>query len=118
MPFMRYFALIVIIIVFCLALVFSMQNRSEAARLTFGGTTTEPIPIFFIILGAFLVGVVFTSVIGIIEGMKQRVTNARLRRKLRKLQSEVDALRNLPLSGPTDPERSPVPEYSDEESAL
>ena len=31
-----------------------------------------------------------------------RVANARLKRKCKRLQSEVDALRNLPLSGPAD----------------
>ena len=118
MPFMRSLALILIIAVFCAALVFAIQNNSQTATLTLGSFTTEPLPIFIIILGSFLMGVVFTSVIGIIEGMKQRLGGTRLRRKVKKLQAEVDALRNLPLTGPVDEDRSPVPEISDEDSAL
>src|SRR5574341_839117 len=101
MPFMRFLALILIIAVFCAALVFTYQNKDQTATLTFGGFSTDPLPVFIIILGAFLIGVVFTSIIGIIEGMKLRLSNTRLRRKVKKLQSEVDALRNLPLTGPT-----------------
>lgn len=118
MPFMRFLAVIVIGVVFLVALVFSYQNRDQMASLTFGSLRTDPMPVFIIILGAFLAGVVFTSIIGIIEGMKMRVSNARLKRKARKLQSEVDALRNLPLTGPVDDDRSPTPTLSDEDSAL
>ena len=119
MPFMRFLALILIIGVFCAALVFTYQNKDQTASLAFGSFRTEPLPVFMIILGAFLVGVVFTSVIGIIEGMKQRMGNARLKRKVKKLQSELDSLRNLPLGGPVDDDRSPtMPIVSDEDSAL
>ncbi len=118
MPFMRSLALTLIIAVFCAALVFAIQNNNQTATLTMGSFTTEPLPVFIIILGSFLMGVVFTSVIGIIEGMKQRLGSARLKRKVKKLQAEVDALRNLPLTGPVDLDRSPSPELSDEDSAL
>jgi hypothetical protein len=51
--------------------------------------------------------------------MKMRVGNTRLKRKIKRLQTELDALRNLPLTGPVDDDRSPVaPTYSDEDSAL
>lgn len=117
MPFMRFFALVLIIAVFCTALVFMVQNKDQAASLIFfGSARTEPIPVYLIILGAFLVGVVFTSVIGIIEGMKMRVSNARLKRKARTLQEELDSLRNLPLSGPADEERSPDPGPADDDA--
>ncbi|HEY3174547.1 MAG TPA: LapA family protein [Candidatus Polarisedimenticolia bacterium] len=118
MPFMRFLALILIIVLFCAALVFAYQNKDQTASLTFGSITTDPLSVFIIILGAFLVGVVFTSIIGIIEGMKLRLSNARLKRKVKKLQAEVDALRNLPLTGPTDMDRSAAPDLSDEDSAL
>lgn len=118
MPFMRFLALILIIVVFCAALVFTYQNKEQTANLTIGSMTTGQLPVFIIILGAFLTGVVFTSVIGIIEGMKMRLSNTRMRRKVKKLQTEVDALRNLPLTGPGDEEQSLNPEYPDEDSAL
>jgi len=116
-PFMRFLALILIVGVFCLALVFTYQNKDQLASLTFGSRTTGPIPIFIIILGSFLLGVIFTSVIGVIEGMKMRVGNARLKRRVKKLQAEVDAMRNLPLSGSA--EEEPLARaYDDEDSAL
>lgn len=119
MPFMRFLALILIITIFCAALVFTYQNKDQVATLSIGSLRTQPLPVFIIILGAFLVGVVFTSVIGIIEGTKLRIGNARLKRKVKKLQSEVDALRNLPLTGPVEEDRSPTaPAVSDEDSAL
>jgi uncharacterized integral membrane protein len=119
MPFMRFLALILIIAIFCVALVFTYQNKDQTATLTLGSFTTDPLPVFIVILGSFLVGVVFTSVIGIIEGMKLRVGNARLRRRIKKLQTEVDDLRNMPLTGPVDEPRSPsAPVFSDEDSAL
>ena len=116
---MRFIAVILIIAIFCAALVFSYENKDQTAALTLGSLRTEPLPVFIIILGAFLVGVIFTSVIGIIEGMKLRVGNARLRRRIKKLQTEVDDLRNMPLTGPVDEPRSPsAPVFSDEDSAL
>ena len=117
MPFMRFLALVLIVAVFCLALVFTYQNKDQLATLTFGSRTTGPMPVFIIILGSFLLGVIFTSVIGIIEGMKMRVSNARLKRRIRKLQTEVDAIRNQPLSGSAEeePQRS---SFDDEDSAL
>lgn len=118
MPFMRFAALILIIMVFCAALIFTYQNKDQTANLTIGSMTTGQLPVFIIILGAFLAGVVFTSIIGIIEGMKLRLGNTRLRRKIKKLQTEVDALRNLPLTGPGDEDQPIRPEFPDEDSAL
>ncbi|MFQ5701836.1 MAG: lipopolysaccharide assembly LapA domain-containing protein [Acidobacteriota bacterium] len=118
MPFMRFLAVILIVAIFCVALIFTYQNKDQTASLTLGSHTTDPIPVFIVILGSFLVGVIFTSIIGIIEGMKLRVANARLKRKNKRLQMEVDALRNLPLSGPGDQERPPEPPAPEEEGAL
>jgi len=117
MPFMRFLALILIIAVFCVALVFTYQNKDQSATLTLGAWTSEPVPVFVIILGSFLMGVIFTSIIGVIEGMKLRVTNTRLKRKAKRLQSEVDALRNLPLSGTVEDDGPDQP-VADEDDAL
>ena len=117
MSFMRFFTLIVLLGFFFLALVFMLQNKDQVLVLTLGSWTSEPQAAVYVILGAFFVGVVFTSLIGIIEGMKLRAGNARLKRKVRKLQSEIDALRNLPLSGPEE-ENAPLPQELDEDGAL
>ena len=118
MPFMRFLTTLLIIVIFCLSLIFMYENKDEMARVRLGTYMSDQTPIFFIILGAFLLGVVFTSVIGIIEGMKLRVGTARLKKKIKKLQSELDSLRNLSLTASGDPEASDFPRDSDEDSAL
>lgn len=118
MPFMRFFTLIVLLMVFFLALVFMLQNKDQALVLTLGPWTSEPVAAVYALLGAFFVGVVFTSLIGIIEGMKLRAGNARLKRKVKKLQAEVDALRNLPLTGPEEDDPSSLPRVAEEDNAL
>lgn len=118
MPFMRFFTLIVLLAVFFLALVFMLQNKDQVLTLTLGSWTSEPQAAIYVILGAFFAGVVFTSLVGIIEGMKLRAGNARLKQKIRKLQSEVDALRNLPLIAPEDEAQAPLPEGTEEDGAL
>ena len=117
MHIMRFLTTLLIIIIFCVALIFMYENKDEMSRVRVGSYISDQTPIFFIILGAFLMGVVFTSVIGIIEGMKLRVGTARLKKKIKKLQSELDALRNLPLTASGDTV-STAPQETDENSAL
>jgi uncharacterized integral membrane protein len=118
MPFMRFFTLILLLAVFFVALVFMLQNKDQVISLTLGSWTTRPQPAVYIILGAFFTGVVFTSLVGILEGMKIRAGHSRLKRKVKKLQAEVDALRNLPLTGPEDEGQAPLALPADEDTAL
>jgi uncharacterized integral membrane protein len=81
-------------------MIFAWQNQEEQVRVVFGGWESRDLPVFLLILLSFGAGVVITSIIGIVEGMRIRMTNVKLRRKLKKLETEVDSLRNLPLGGP------------------
>jgi len=110
--------MLLILGMFFVALIFTFQNDDHRVPLTFGSHTTEPLPIFIIMLGAFLLGVIFTSIIGIIEGMKMRVSVSKLKRKVKQYQAELDALRNLPLAGPSDSGEIPEGPLDDEDSAL
>ena len=101
-------------------MVFAWQNQDEQVHIVFGGWDSGSLPVFLVLLLSFGAGVVITSVIGIVEGMRIRMTNAKLRRKLKKLEAEVDSLRNLPLSAAPAP---PAPadgsgEIPDEEDVL
>src|SRR5262245_63653948 len=90
-------------------MVFAWQNQEEQVRVRFGGWNSESLPVFLVILLSFGAGVVITSVIGIVEGMRIRMTNVKLRRKLKKIEAEVDSLRNLSLGTPAIvPETLPV----------
>ncbi len=117
MHFMRFLTTLLIVVVFCLALVFMYENKDEMAEVRLFSYKSDQMPVFFIILGSFLVGVVFTSIIGIIEAMKLRMGTARLKRKIKKLQGELDALRNLPLTSPADTDPAEAPP-DDEDNAL
>jgi uncharacterized integral membrane protein len=114
---MRFFTLLLVLLLFFLALVFMLQNRDQAITLTLGPWTSDPLAAVYVMLGVFFVGVVFTSLVGIIEGMKLRAGNARLKRKVKKLQAEVDALRNLPLAGDED-EQVSLPRGVEEDGVL
>lgn len=81
-------------------MIFAWQNQSEQVHVVFGGWNSGSLPVFLLILLAFGIGVVITSIIGIVEGMRIRMTNVKLRRKIKRLEAEVDSLRNLPLAGP------------------
>ena len=79
-------------------MIFAWQNQEEQVHVVFGGWDSGNLPVFLLILLSFGAGVIITSVIGIVEGMRIRMTNVKLRRKIKKLEEEVDSLRNLPLS--------------------
>jgi uncharacterized integral membrane protein len=101
-------------------MVFAWQNQEEQVRVRLGGWNSESLPVFLVILLSFGAGVVITSVIGIVEGMRIRMTNVKLRRKLKKIEAEVDSLRNLSLgTTPIAPEPVPVePVAASEEDVL
>ena len=97
---MRLVFTIIFLFLMVFFMIFAWQNQSEQVHVVFGSWDSGSLPVFLLILLSFGAGVIITSVIGIIEGMRIRMTNVRLRRKLKKLEGEVDSLRNLPLSNP------------------
>lgn len=52
-----------------------------------------PAPMGMVIAAAAIFGVAFTCVVGVIDGIKIRMTHRQLRRQLRRLDEEADALR-------------------------
>ena len=52
-----------------------------------------PVPLGALIATAAVFGMAFASLIGIIDGIKIRITNRQLRRQLNRLEEDVDALR-------------------------
>jgi uncharacterized integral membrane protein len=81
-------------------MIFAWQNQESEVSVNFGSWQSGTLPVFLVVLISFGAGVVITSIIGIIEGVRVRMANAKLRHKIKKLEGEVDALRNLPLTGP------------------
>ena len=99
---MRLIFTIVFLALMIFFMVFAWQNKESDVTVSFGTWESPNLPVFLVVLLSFGAGVVLTSVIGIAEGMRVRMTNAKLRNKIKKLETEVDALRNLPLTIPAD----------------
>jgi len=65
----------------------------------------EEVPVRVVMVASLLAGIGFTSFIGIIEGIRLRVRNRRLRRDVTRLETEMERLRQSFNSheGPDDP---------------
>jgi uncharacterized integral membrane protein len=99
-------------------MVFAWQNQESEVNVRFGSWDSGTLPVFLVVLLTFGAGVVITSVIGIVEGMRVRMTNAKLRHKIKKLEGEVDALRNLPLTAGAPSDVATSADSPDEEDVL
>lgn len=62
----------------------------------------------WVIFFSAVAGIVFTGIIAILEGSKIRLSNARLRAQIRKLQQEIDTLRRPSLELDVRPASSQV----------
>jgi uncharacterized integral membrane protein len=71
-----------------------------------------PAPLGAVIAAAAIFGVAFTCAIGVIDGIKIRITNRQLRRQVNRLEEEADSLR-LKLAR----HEGPVPPVVPEEAA-
>ena len=104
---MRWVRTIVWMVLFVLAVVFSMQNRQEVT-LTFGISPllekelflAENIPLFIPILFAFLLGLLIGGVSDILRRFKLRRQVRQGQKTVERLEREVDTLRRSSLSAP------------------
>jgi uncharacterized integral membrane protein len=117
---MRLFLTLVFLALMVFFMIFAWQNQEAEVNIVFARWDSGNLPVFLVVLLSFGAGVVITSIIGIIEGMRVRMTNAKLRHKIKKLEGELDALRNLPLTGHTGPlsDSGDGDESADEEDVL
>ena len=72
-------------------------------------------PVSWVIFFSALAGFVFTGIVAILEGSKIRLSNARLRAQVKKLQQEVEILRRPSLDFSRAPQ--PPPEMTESEPA-
>jgi hypothetical protein len=76
-------------------------------------------PVSWVIFFSAFAGFVFTGIIAVLEGSKTRLSNARLRAQIRRLQQEIETLRrpslDLTLSPPRDLGPAPPEAGVDEE---
>ncbi len=71
------------------------------------------VPVAVVMVASLLTGIVFTCLISIIDGIRMRVQNRRLRREVTRLEDEVEHLRR-PAAGAwesDDPDRGPPVDF-------
>lgn len=101
---MRFLKVLALVIVFFLTMVFFQQNTGELSQavtlkfdLLFKAWSTIPLPIYFLILGAFTLGAVIAVLFFLIERIRLGAAVRKARRQVKKLEKEVNALRTRPL---------------------
>lgn len=110
---MRVVIAILLILGLTTLLFFVAINSTKApVNLFFLIMPVQHYPIGVVVLVSLVIGVLFASIVGIVEGARLRLQNHQLRSKLKKLDGELRSLRGSPLP-PPDPEGR-----VDEQSAL
>jgi uncharacterized integral membrane protein len=83
---------LVVVLFFFVLFILGVYNGSDVTvNLVFW--QIGPIPMGAALATAAIFGVAFTCAIGVIDGIKIRITNRQLRRQLQRLEEESDALR-------------------------
>jgi uncharacterized integral membrane protein len=98
---MKLLVVILTLILFILIIAFTIFNLSEKVNVQL--FLSEPylyqdIPLFLVVIFSVLFGAFYTGIIALLEGMNQRLSNARLRKTIKKLEGELDGLKNVIIS--------------------
>jgi uncharacterized membrane protein YciS (DUF1049 family) len=113
---MRLLVLILTLVLFVLIIAFTIFNLNEKVDVQLFLTdpyTYHDIPLFLIVIFSILFGAFYTGIIALLEGMNLRLNNARLRKTIKKLESELDGLKNVIISQSHPDEDSSVDEETD-----
>lgn len=113
---MRLLVVLLTLVLFILILAFTVFNLNEKVDVQL--FLTEPyayqdIPLFLIVIFSILFGAIYTGLIAIVEGMNLRMNNARLRKTIKRLEGEVERLKNLIISQSPSEEESEKPKQPD-----
>ncbi|MEE9218490.1 MAG: lipopolysaccharide assembly protein LapA domain-containing protein [Acidobacteriota bacterium] len=115
---MRILSILIGAVLFFLALIFCIDNSAQQVTLAFFGLHSPPLPVYLVILFSAVAGVVIVGVWALLEGIKMRLRNLQLSRRIKKLEVEIDSLRALTLGGgsasePALQSEEPAPEPSE-----
>ena len=113
---MRLLVVILTLVLFVLIIAFTIFNLNEKADVQL--FLTDPyiyhdIPLFLIVIFSILFGAFYTGIIALLEGMNLRLNNARLKKTIRKLEGELDGLKNVIISQTQGNETSSFAEETD-----
>jgi len=87
--------ILVLLVVFCFFAVLVVVGVLNSADVTVNLWLWHigPVPMGAVLVTAAIFGVAFTCTIGVLDGIKIRLTNRQLRKQLQRLEEESDALR-------------------------
>lgn len=94
---MKVLITLLVAVLFFLVLMFCIENMEQQVTIRFFRYQSPSLPVFVVTLLATLAGVVLTGLVTLVEGIKLRVRNAQMSRRIRRLEEEIDALRNQAL---------------------
>ena len=83
---------LVVVVFFFVLFVVGVLNGSDVT-INLGLWQVGPVPMGAMMATSAIFGVAFACTIGVIDGIKIRITNRQLRKQLRQLEEETDALR-------------------------
>lgn len=94
---MKVLITLVVVVLFFLVLMFCIENMEQQVTIQFLKYQSPPLPVFAVALIATLTGVLITGVVTLVEGVRLRIRNLQMSRRIKKLEAEIDALRNQAL---------------------
>lgn len=101
---MRYFKVLVIVLLFFVCMVFFVQNTGVLVnklqiRFELFGLDwlSGPVPVYIFILLAFVIGALVSMLYLLLEKIRQGKELKNYRAQISKLQEEINSLRNMPL---------------------
>jgi uncharacterized integral membrane protein len=83
---------IVVVLFFFVLILVGVYNSSDVT-VNLLAWHVGPVPMGAVMATAAIFGVAFACTIGVIDGIKIRITNRQLRKQLRRIEEEADALR-------------------------
>jgi uncharacterized integral membrane protein len=84
---------IIVAIIVLLIITFSVDN-TDMVRLSYYGYFNKQFPLYIIVFVSFLIGVIFTGFLGIVERFRQNRTIKHLNKTIRDLHREIRAKEN------------------------
>jgi uncharacterized integral membrane protein len=94
----------IIFILFFLILVgFALQNQIQEVSVRVLRWETDNLPLWVFLYGAFVIGVLFSMVITILNIMRLKAENLKLQKQNRKVKEELNRLRNVNIEEDGEP---------------
>jgi uncharacterized integral membrane protein len=113
------FLLIVVILALLLAILgFSITNLETLTTVTLWQTTYHDVPLWSVAFLSALAGIVTVGIIAVVDGAVMRLSNRRMSRELRRLETELNFLRTQPAARRQEPDVPGAAELPEDDGEL